>query len=396
VKVAFVTPRYGAEVIGGAESGARLLAEHLAASGRAEVEVFSTCALDARTWANHYRPGTTSEGGVTVHRFASKSVRHPDFDARSQPVLAHPEAMSLEVCRRWILEQGPVCPDAVDAAAVSANDVVAFYPYLYHPTVTGVPRLGRRAVMHPAAHDEAPLRLPIFHEVFGAAAGFVFQTEAERHLVEERFPAVAGAHQVLVGLGVDESPGTAEAARSRLAGRLADGDPYLLCLGRVDRGKGTAALARFFDAYKARRPGPLALVFAGPVVHPIPSHPDIVMAGSVDEATKWGLLRGAEALVSPSGYESFSIVVNEAWAAGVPVMVNGLCGPTREHCEISGGGLWYESYAGFEVALDRLRQSPELASSMAQRGRAYVDARFRWSVIVDRYLAFCERVARRG
>jgi glycosyltransferase involved in cell wall biosynthesis len=300
------------------------------------------------------------------------------------------------VCRRWIAEQGPVCPDAVEAAAAGDADVVAFYPYLYHPTVTGVPRLGRRAVMHPAAHDEAPLRLPIFREVFAAAAGFVFQTEAERHLVEARFPVVTGAQQVSVGLGVDEQAGTAAAARSRLGGRLASGAPYLLCLGRVDRGKGTASLARFFAAYKQRRPGPLTLVFAGPVVHPLPAHPDIVMAGSVDEAVKWGLLRGAEMLVSPSAYESFSIVVNEGWAAGVPVLVNARCGPTREHCEISGGGLWYDSYAGFEVALDRLLQSPELASTMVERGRAYVDSRFRWPVIVDRYLAFCERVAHHG
>ena len=37
----------------------------------------------------------------------------------------------------------------------------------------------------------------------------------------------------------------------------------------------------------------LRLVFAGPVVNEPPAHPDIVTPGAVDEAVKWGLLRGA-------------------------------------------------------------------------------------------------------
>ena len=58
--------------------------------------------------------------------------------------------------------------------------------------------------------------------------------------------------------------------------------------------------------------------------------------------------------ISPSALESFSLVVVEAWVDRVPVLVNGACGPTREHAERSGGGLWFTSYPEFEAVLDRL------------------------------------------
>jgi len=391
MKLAFVTPRYGLEVIGGAELGARLLSEQLVARLGWDVEVFTTTAVDAGTWADELPPGRADIGGVTVHRFSSKSGRHPDFDKLSDRVL-HKERPTRAEQMQWIERQGPVCPAAVDAAAASDADLVAFYPYLFYPTVVGVPRLGRRAVLHPAAHDELPIRLPIFREVFEGVRGIWFQTEGERRLVERLFPATVTTHQTVLGLGVETGDGDAAAARAAVGGGLADGRPYLLCLGRVDRGKGTDVLARYFAEYKSRRPGPLALVFAGPVVHQPPPHPDIVVAGAVDDAMKWGLLRGAELLVSPSAWESFSLVLIEAWSVGVPALVNGRCEATRGQCEVSGGGLWFDDYPVFEAALDRLVGDPSLAARLGAAGFAYVEERYRWPRIVDGYAQFCDRM----
>ena len=50
-RLAFVVPRYGADVVGGAETLVRGLAEHLAAPGSA-VEVLTTCARDHLSWKN--------------------------------------------------------------------------------------------------------------------------------------------------------------------------------------------------------------------------------------------------------------------------------------------------------------------------------------------------------
>ena len=68
-KVAFVTPRYGPEVMGGAEAAARQLAEHLTAQCGWTVEVFTTCAVDHITWDDVLTPGDSVLNGVTVHRF---------------------------------------------------------------------------------------------------------------------------------------------------------------------------------------------------------------------------------------------------------------------------------------------------------------------------------------
>ena len=40
----------------------------------------------------------------------------------------------------------------------------------------------------------------------------------------------------------------------------------------------------------------------------------MIVPGLIGEASKWGLLRGATTLVSPSANESFSLVVLEAWS----------------------------------------------------------------------------------
>ena len=389
MKVAFVTPRYGAEVVGGAEAGARTIAEHVVSLLGWPVEVFTTTARDSDTWAPHFSAGDTTEGGVTVHRIQARAGRDPQFDDLSATVLADPRRAKRPAEEEWFRRQGPWSPELVDAVAASDADVVAFYPYLYHPTVAGLPRVAERAVMHPAAHDEPPIHLPRFRDVFRAAQGFAFHTHGERRLVERLF-SVAGTPSVTMGLGVDLGAGDEAAARAALG----IGDrPYLLCVGRVDDGKGTSLLARYLVAYKERRPGPLALVLAGPVVDRPPDHPDVIVAGRIDEATKWGLLRGARVLVSPSPHESFSLALLEGWLGGAPTLVWAGCEATREHVEASGGGLWFARYAEFEAAVDRLTGDDDLHADLARRGRAYVEANYRWPTVVDRYRSLLERVA---
>jgi glycosyltransferase involved in cell wall biosynthesis len=294
--------------------------------------------------------------------------------------------------RRWIELQGPSSAGLLAAIGATDADVVAFSPYLYEPTVLGLPLVGRRAVFHPAAHDEPPLLLPLFADVFGAAAGLVYHARNERLLVERRFD-VATTPQILLGLGVDDGEGDPAEARAALG--LGD-RPYLLYVGRVDDGKGARAAAEFFAAYKRRRPGPLALVFAGPVRDAPPDVPDLVVAGPVDEPTKWGLFRGATAFLHPSAYESFGLVLMEAWLAGIPALVNGRSEVLADHCRRSGGGLWFDGYASFEAGLDRLLGDDGLRASLGAAGRRYVDERFRWPRLVARYRDFVEGVAARA
>jgi glycosyltransferase involved in cell wall biosynthesis len=393
MKVAAVVPRYGPEVIGGCETAVRELSEWLVRETRVEVEVLTTTALDSTTWAEHFPAGTSSRAGVTVHRFPVTRGRAPDCDTRGAPLLARARHLSEAEQWAWLDLQGPTAPALVDAVASTDADVVAIHPYLFWPDVAAHGAARAPVVFHPYAHDELPLRLPIYAPLFEQSAGVVFQVEEERHLCERRF-AMAARRSLTLGLGI-EAAGPGAAADAAAAVGLGD-RPYLLCLGRVDLGKGVGLLAEWFAAYKERRPGPLALVFAGPVVHAPPARPDIIVTGVVDEPTRWGLLRGATVFVSPSANESFSLVTLESWTVGVPAIVNGRCDVTRGHCRRSGAGLWFDGYADFEVAVDRLVADAELRAELAARGAAYVDRFYRWPDIARRYETFLDVCASVG
>jgi glycosyltransferase involved in cell wall biosynthesis len=388
MKAVFVVPRYGTTVVGGAETAARQFAEQLVSQVGWEAEVLTSCAEDFVTWEDAFEPGEELINGVRVARFASTAGRDPAFHPFSAALLADPSRASLSDAEHWVDLQGPVVPALTQAVAESDADVFMFYPYLYYPTVRAIGRAPGPAILHPAAHDEPALHLPVFPHVFAAADGLIFQTAAERDLVQRTF-AVASHRQLLVGLGVDDP--------DRLPPRSApDRPPYLLCLGRVDTHKGTPLLASLFAAYKERHPGTLRLVFAGPVVDPPPAHPDIDVLGSVPEAEKWTLLEQAVALVAPSPYEAFSLAVAEAWSARTPVLVNRACGATVEHCLRSGGGLPFAGFGEFEAIVDRLTGDDGTARRLGSRGRAYVDRWFRWPSVIERYADFVVSVVTAG
>jgi glycosyltransferase involved in cell wall biosynthesis len=391
VKLAVVVPRYGRDVIGGAETGARELAEHLADLLGWEVDVLTTTALEATTWDEHYSPGTAVEGGVRVHRFPVDRGRHPDFAARSNAYFASPAAHTPAEQAAWVAEQGPVSSTLLDAVRSSDADRLVFYPYLYDPTVRGLPTVAERAVLHAAAHDEAPIHIPLVADVFRRAPTLVHHSDAEQRLVARLFPETIARPQIVLGLGV--AAGRADrGSADALLGPVAD-RPFLLCLGRVDPGKGVDALVGYFDAYKRRRPGPLALVVAGPIGTAPPPHPDVVVTGPVSEGAKWDLLERATALVSPSPHESFSLVVLEAWLAGTPVLANAWCEPTSDHCRASGGGVAFGDLAEFSAAVDVLTTRPQVAAAMARAGAAYVEDRYAWPTLVRRYERFLADVA---
>ena len=232
--MAFVTPRYGPEIMGGAETAVRQLAEHLRALTDWEAEVHTTCALDAITWDDVLEPGTTELNGVTVHRHPSAHGRLPDFYGLDGTVRLAPRLATREQGKRWVDYNGPVSPELVDAVCASDADVVAFSPYLYHPTVATIGKVRVPAVFHPAAHDEPALYLSVFRGTFGDADAFCFYTASERTLVEKMYQ-VAERPQIVLGLGVGDAEGAGRPGgellgaggpplpRQRRAGRRAQG-----------------------------------------------------------------------------------------------------------------------------------------------------------------------------
>src|SRR5687768_7702606 len=103
MRVAIVVQRYGVEVNGGSETLARRIAGLLAPE--IDVTVLTTCALDYRTWANHYTAGEQEVEGVRVLRFPVDEPRDPGFDELSARAYASPA--DEELGRAWMRAQGP-------------------------------------------------------------------------------------------------------------------------------------------------------------------------------------------------------------------------------------------------------------------------------------------------
>ena len=393
MRVAVVAPRYGTDVVGGSEAAMRMIAERLVSQLGWPVEALTTCAVDHNTWANDLPPGESMLEGVRVRRFPTVHGRTGEFHVLTERVMTAPAEVSLGTAERWIDLQGPRCPELLEALAECDADVIAFSPYLYYPTVRGIEIVARRSILHPAAHDEPEIQLPVFRDTFLAAAGLVFNAPWERRFVHELF-APRPRLELTLGLGV-EDPGDKPPVPSQIEGDTfgIGGRPYVVCLGRIETGKGTHVLAELFAAYKRRHPGPLLLVMVGPATEPPPAHPDIMLTGQVDEALKWALIDGSLALIAPSRFESFGLVLLDAWTRRRPVLVNALCAATHEQCDMSGGGLSYDSFEQFDEALTRLVTEGELRETLGQRGRAFVDAHYRWPKLIDRWARFAEQVA---
>lgn len=380
--VTFVSPRYGRDILGGAEQAVRSYATRLAADGWT-VRVLSTCASSYLSWANDLPAGLDHDEGVEIHRFPTVRNRAPDFEALSARLFAQP-APDASAAMEWVDGQGPDSPELVEAIAAVDDGVLHFLPYLYQPTVRGVSAASVPAVVQGAFHHEAPLFLPVFDQVVGNASALAFGTRAEQRLAAYRFPAAIAKPQTVLGLPIEQdAPADPEQARQQLG--LGD-EPFVLCLGRIDAGKGVHDLVSRFARFRQRE-GRGRLVLAGPVADRPPPHRHVEVLGPVPAELKFGLLAAADLLINPSPNESFSMVVPEAFLVETPVLVNGLCAPLREHCENSNGGLTYEGIADFDAALSRLLGDPGLRQAMGRAGRLYTEQMFAWPAVRTRFEA---------
>jgi glycosyltransferase involved in cell wall biosynthesis len=385
VKLLFVVQAYGADVYGGAETACRDFATRLAARGH-EVEVVTTCARSYVDWANDFPAGTTQVDGVAVHRLPVSTPRDLDlFGPANGRAVYGRRPVPLYLQREWMDLQGPRVDGLPAWLAAEAHrfDAVSFFTYLYWTTWAGLPACDGRTytILHPLAHDEAPFFLPLLDTTFHHADAFAFLTPEEHRLMSRR---TAPRPSAITGLGVDLDPPVADV--DPLRERLGLGDrPYLAAVGRVEEAKGQPELHEFFTAYKQRHPGDLALLIAGRVIDPLPAHRDVIVCGPLDEADKLAAMAGAVGLVQPSPFESFSIVLMEAWARRRPALVNGHSEVLLGHARRSGGAVPYFDFPSFEAALDRLLDDGDLRAQMGAAGRAYVEASATWDTVLDRY-----------
>jgi len=384
--VAFVPPRYGLEVIGGAETLVRCLAEELQRRGY-PVEILTTCAIDPYTWKMHYPPGIEHIHGVTVRRFHNQSRNMDRKLVKTQQEIAEGARISRRRQEYWI--RNVVTSEALRAFLRENEDgyrAFVFAPYLFGTTYEGVMEVKDKAYIIPCLHDEPYAHLTIFKKMMHAARGVMFNSEPEMQLVQRLYGEKVRGR--VVGMGFE--PFTADGRRFRDKYNL-EGD-FILYAGRRDVAKNTFLLMRYFCNYIHNTGRDIKLVMIGePRVNvPYSFRERIIDIGPVDERDKRDAYAAATVLCNPSIQESFSIVIMEAWLVGIPCLVHGDCAVTRYHMERSEGGLWFTDYPSFHEALDILCEREELRGIMGRRGRDYVLSNFNWDQVVQNFFAALE------
>jgi glycosyltransferase involved in cell wall biosynthesis len=381
-------PRYGPDVVGGAETLVRGLAEHLAELGTA-VEVLTTCARDHLSWKNVLPPGTTRETGVLVRRFPVRARDTRRHGWLQQRILRGARLRPKEEAR-WA-EESVGSAELFDhlAGRHGDYDLVCFAPYLFGTTLLGVPLVPGRAALIPCLHDEPFAHLGVVREAFRACRGFIFNSAPEAALADKLF-GIGDRPAGVVGLGFDPAPPADAAAFRRRHGLEG---PLLVYLGRKETGKNVPLLIQYALRYRAVRRSDLTLVLAGdgPVTAP-PGTPGVRDLGYLDVAAKAAAYAAATIVCQPSVNESFSIVLMEAWLAGTPVLVHAGCPVTTHHVVQAGGGLAFEDFYEFAEALDLLLGDPPRRAQLGRQGRAYVETVYSWPAVTARLRDTLERL----
>jgi len=382
VKIAFIVQRFGREILGGSETLARQLAERL--SRRHDITVLTTTAKDYITWKNELPPGEEKARGIQLIRFPVEGERDlEEFNRFSEEIYKGQPTREQEL--EWLRRQGPVVPELVEylKREHESFDLLVFFTYLYYPTYYGLQVAPEKSVLIPTAHDEPPLKLGIYREMFQLPSSFLFNTEAEELLVLERFPVHKKMRET-VGMGMEllDQPDV-----HAFRGKHAIPGKYLLYAGRIDAGKGLEELFRYFQFYKEEHPGSgnLQLILIGKLSMKLPADPSIRYIGFVDEGDKLSAMAGAIAVVQPSRLESFSIVTLEAFSVGTPVIANALSRVLTDHCRKANAGLYYGDFEEFEEVLTLLLNDRNLARSLGRNGQTYVKDNYGWNRLLPKY-----------
>jgi len=385
LKVAHVLLRFDAP--GGVETNVREVTRRLRAAGE-EVEVYASDLYDEGRWERRsdYAPVVD---GVPVHRFAIRK--------RLVPGLTMPMMIGL-----------------IDALSESGADVIHAHSHRYGHVLEAAAvaeRLGIPLVVsthyHPADRREPPLKrglLRIQDVVFGMTAyrvakALVVQTDREAALIREFAP-----RRKLRTI----APGIDLGAWSTPDGDRPDGlglpPEYFLFVGRVASNKGLPNLLEAVARLDASSRRPLVLMGRDwgeraqleARARELGIFDLLRFLGHVESPTTYrGVIRQARALVLPSEWEAFGLVLLEAMAAGTPIVATAVGGVPEVLDEGRAGRLVpYADSAALAEALRSVVANPaetnQLRAAASKRVLGYD-----WSVTVDRHRALYREVTGR-
>ena len=388
-RLAFVAPRFGPTVVGGAEALCRQLAINLTTHGT-PVDIITTCAVDHRTWADALPGGEHRDGPLRVRRFAVGPRDHAAFE-RLHGAIARRGEVPYDSQVEW-MANSVWSPGALRAAR--EYDHVVVMPYLFGTSFWQEVADPDRTIVVPCLHDEPHARQQLVLDALCSARGLMLNSLGEANLLARllavRAPGAAMPRNEprVVGCGFDDEPVPPGEVVQAFARRHGVEPGYLLYAGRREPGKGVAEMYRHYATYlrTSARPRPLALMGTGDLDPPPDIAPHVVDLGFVSPQDRAAAYAGAGVLLQPSRMESFGMVLFEAWLAGTPVLVNEDSDVLRSHCAQSGGGLWFRDGATFSEGVQMVVDDPALRARMASAGRDYALGEFGWARVRGRFL----------
>ena len=168
--------------------------------------------------------------------------------------------------------------------------------------------------------------------------------------------------------------------------------PYFLFVGRLTKIKGLDTVIPVFSRYPE---ADLLVIGDGEELAALRElargAPNVRFLGRVRNDQLGPFYRHAIAAVMPTlGYETFGIVLIEAFRHGAPVIARRV-GPLPEIVSAAGGGLLFGNDDELLEAMKRLHEEPGLRDRCA--ASAYRACRERWSedVVIDRLLGIVQR-----
>jgi glycosyltransferase involved in cell wall biosynthesis len=218
--------------------------------------------------------------------------------------------------------------------------------------------------------------------------GLLVNTPAEGDLVA-RLYQVQPERVAVSGIGMS-TDWTGNAERFAKNYGLRD---FILYAGRRDAGKGVPMLLDYYCRYVRETGDPVDLVLLGKgdVFLPQDTGPGRIRdLGFVPPQDKYDCFAAARFFCLPSLYESFSIVMMEAWLAETAVVAFEPCEVTKQHCLSSNGGLFFKGYEEFLEIAQELRAKPQLRGKLAANGRKYVLENYTWEKVCDRFMTALE------
>jgi glycosyltransferase involved in cell wall biosynthesis len=421
VKLAFITPRYGADIVTGPEHACRLLAEHI--SRRHDVDVITTCARHAGSWRNDYAEGPDRVRGVRIRRFPVSQSAAGDLSQVTARLAAEPHRRTDEL--DWVKQSGPWSAGLLEHVKQQqhAYDAVVFFSMSAATTVFGLPLASSRSVLFPYVQLTPALRLGLWADVLSSPRAIGLVSAAERPLVR-RFVRAALSNEELVGIGIERSPqhsyprhqqdpaddlvdddGPMADADTQEAPLEARGVPFrrrhrlygLFALygGRIEPDNGCQEMLDYFDSYATENPEPLSLVLMGVKMMRVGEAPYLRQAGVLPDRERMVAYEAADLTIAPASADLLAESVLESFAVGTPVLASARNAAAVEHCSKANAGLYYENRDEFVECLKLLASDPSLRQKLGSNGRRYIEEHYRWDGVVMRLERLLGRIRSR-